>query len=83
MIHHYAKGVAVPAKSISAIRQALQNILQVGRAGTDESTEIDTSLSLYSAKHSAQLLGRLFDVLSQSRTPAMAISHRSERCHVG
>jgi hypothetical protein len=65
MIHHYSKGVAVPAKNISAIRQALQNMLQVGRAGTGESLKIDGSLSLYSAKHSAELLGLLFDRLSQ------------------
>jgi hypothetical protein len=64
MIHNYSKGVAVSAKNISAIRQALQNMLEIGRTGTGESIKINGSLSLYSAKHSAELLGRLFDGLS-------------------
>jgi Glycosyl transferase 4-like domain/Glycosyl transferases group 1 len=65
IIHRYSKGVAVPAKNTCAIRQALQNIWQLNRTGTVESIKMDESPSLYSAKHSAELLALVFDRLSQ------------------
>jgi hypothetical protein len=63
LVRHYPKAVVVPPKNTLAIRQALQNMWQSGRAGTLEPITIDPTVSWYSAKHGAELLAHIFERL--------------------
>jgi hypothetical protein len=62
LMRHYSGGISVPAQDISAIRNALQKAWQ-GIDQKSERIELDSSVEVYSAKHSAEMVARIFDGL--------------------
>lgn len=67
LMRHYSRGISVPADDLSAIRNALQKVWQVVDSKKSEEMKADASLDMYSAKHSAAMLARIFDCLLLSR----------------
>jgi hypothetical protein len=67
LMRHYSRGISVPADDLSAIRNALQKVWQVVDSKKSEEMKADESLDMYSAKHSAAMLARIFDCLLLSR----------------
>jgi hypothetical protein len=65
LMSQYFRGISVPAQDVSAIRNALQKVWQRVDLKKSERIEADSSLDMYSAKHSAAMLSRIFDSLSQ------------------
>jgi hypothetical protein len=63
LIRHYSKGISVPAQDISAIRSALQSTLQPISSEKSERSEAGQSLQMYSSKHSAEMISRIFEDL--------------------
>jgi hypothetical protein len=63
LMRHYSRGISVPAQDISAIRNALQNVWQGIDSKKSERIEADSSVEMYSAKHSAAMVSRIFDGL--------------------
>ena len=64
LMRHYSRGISVPAHDLSAIRNALQKVWQAVDLKRSERIEADSSLDMYSAKHSAAMFARIFDSLS-------------------
>jgi glycosyltransferase involved in cell wall biosynthesis len=64
LMQHYSKGVVVPARNTSAIRQALQDMARHSGTGTVESTRVDKLFLLPSAEHSAESLALIFERVS-------------------
>jgi hypothetical protein len=67
LMRQYPRGISVPAQDISAIRNALQNVWQGIDLRKSEPIEADSSAEVYSAKHSAAMVSRIFDGLLMSR----------------
>jgi glycosyltransferase involved in cell wall biosynthesis len=63
LIRHYSRGISVPARDLSAIRNALQKVWQGVDLKKSERIEADSSVDMYSAKHSAAMVSRIFDGL--------------------
>src|SRR4030095_8121273 len=61
LMRYYSRGISVPAQNISAIRNALQNVWQGIDFKKSERIEADSSVEVYSAKHSAAMVSRIFD----------------------
>lgn len=67
LMHHYSKGISVPAQDTSAIRNALQNVWQGSGLEQSERLEADPSVAAYSCKRSAEMVSRIFEGLLLAR----------------
>lgn len=67
LMGRYAGGVAVPARDISAIRNALRRLWQTRDATPPEPMEAASPLKQYSSEQSARIVSRILDGLVHSR----------------
>ncbi len=77
VIRHYRRGISIPPQDTSAIRIALQNLLQGSRSGQLERIDADPSMAKYCSEHSAQLLSRIFDNLLRVQSGCDCLGPRS------
>jgi hypothetical protein len=68
LMGQYAGGMAVPARDISAIRNALHRAWQARDATTAEPREAALPLERYSSEHSAEIVARILDGLLPARS---------------
>jgi hypothetical protein len=67
LVGHHSGGISIPAQDVSAIRDALESTWQSSRLEKPERREVGRSLQMYSSKHSAEKLSRIFEDLLLSR----------------
>jgi hypothetical protein len=63
LMGHYSGGISIPARGVPAIRTALQNVWQGIDSKRFERLEAGSFVERYSAKHSAEMVSRIFDGL--------------------
>jgi hypothetical protein len=64
LISQYPKGLAVPSRDMSGIRDALQSTLQRSASNQSEATGAEPILDSYSCAHSAERLCHIFETIS-------------------
>jgi hypothetical protein len=64
MTRDYTNGLSLSARDTSAIRYALQATFRQRESQRFQATKVPPSLDRYSAKHSAEILSRIFKDLS-------------------
>jgi hypothetical protein len=67
LMRGYSKGISIPAQDTSAIRNALETVCQGSRLEKAERIEVDQSFQMYSSKHNAEKVYRIFEDVLRSR----------------
>jgi len=68
LLRHYSRGMSIPPRDTSAIRQTLHHIWLCSHLQSPQAIEPGPSLTKYSATHSAETMAHIFDALTVTRT---------------
>ena len=78
LMSRYPRGMTVPARDVSAIRDALHRVWQARDATAAQRPEAASPLERYSSEHSAEIVAGILDHLSRARSRSAPLLHPTD-----